>query len=209
MELDTKEIGRIIYQKRHELGLTLEDIGNAVGVTKSTIQRYEAGLITSPKIAVLESIARAINLSPELLTGKKSKDMLPDTKKIAVPILGDVAAGQGAFAESNVTGYVLEDRERLSSDSEYAYLVVKGDSMYPEFKNGDKVLIKCVPTATSGDYAVVMVDDDSGVVKRIEYGDGYITLHSVNPMYPPRKFEGEEMLRIRIFGIVKGLRRSY
>ena len=103
----------------------------------------------------------------------------------------------------------MEDRNSLSSAEEYAYLVVKGDSMYPEFKDGDKVLVKCCPAAESGEYAVVMVDDDNGVVKKIEYGEKCIILHSVNPMYPPRKFEGKEMLRIRIFGVVRGLRRSY
>jgi len=212
MVLDTRDIGRLIASRRHEMGLTLEEIGNIVGVTKSTVQRYEAGLITSPKQAVLESIARALNLNPELLTGKKVKESyvtIKEPEKMAVPILGNVSAGMGAFADSNVLGYIMEDKDRLSSSEEYAYLVVKGDSMYPEFKNGDKVLVKCVPTANTGDYAVVMVDDDNGIVKRIEYGDGFITLHSVNPMYPPRKFEGEEMLRIRIFGIVKGLKRSY
>ena len=215
MEIKTKEIGRIIAEKRRELNLTLEEVGQRVGVTKSTIQRYEAGLITTPKLAVLESIARALSLDSALLTGKKS--VIPDnalpvnsgSAKIAIPILGNVAAGEGAFADSNVIGYIMEDRTSLSSAEEYAYLVVKGDSMYPEFKDGDKVLVKCCPTAESGDYAVVMVDDDNGVVKKIEHGAGFITLHSVNPMYPPRKFEGKDMLRIRIFGVVRGLRRNY
>lgn len=213
--LSVTDIGRIIAAKRREQGLTLEEVGERVGVAKSTIQRYEAGLITTPKIAVIESIARALSLEPSVLTGKKAavpsnaEAVSSAESKVAIPILGEVAAGSGAFADSNVLGYIMEEGSRLSGAEEYAYLVVKGDSMYPEFKDGDKVLIKCTPTAEQGDYAVVMVDDDNGVVKRLEYGNGYLTLHSVNPMYPPRRFEGKEMLRIRIFGIVKGLRRSY
>ena len=213
--MDTKETGKIIAARRRELDMTLEEVGEKVGVTKSTIQRYEAGLITTPKIAVLESIARALSLDSSLLTGKKTtlpENAMPvnsGNPKIAIPILGNVAAGEGAFADSNVIGYIMEDRNSLSSAEEYCYLVVKGDSMYPEFKDGDKVLVKCCPSAESGDYAVVMVDDDNGIVKKIEYGNGYIMLHSVNPMYPPRKFEGKDMLRIRIFGVVRGLRRNY
>lgn len=216
MNYDTKEIGRIIADRRHELNLTLDEIGARVGVAKSTIQRYEAGRIAAPKLAVLESIARALSLEPSVLTGERPhipSNAMPVRSsagsKIAVPILGKVAAGTGAFADSNVLGYIMEDKSKLSSAEEYAYLIVEGDSMYPEFKNGDKVLVKCCGCADSGDYAVVMVDDDNGVVKKIEYGNGYITLHSVNPMYSPRKFEGVEMQRIRIFGVVKGLRRSY
>ncbi|MBQ7794761.1 MAG: helix-turn-helix domain-containing protein [Clostridia bacterium] len=216
MEYNTKEIGRIIAQKRREKGLTLDEVGARVGVTKSTIQRYEAGLIGTPKQAVLESIARTLSIEPSILTGKKTSVpanaelYYPNEQKIAVPILGKVSAGAGAYADSNnILGYIMEERSRLTASEDYAYLLVQGDSMYPEFKDGDKVLIQCTPSAESGDYAVVMVDDDNGVVKKIEIGTDYITLHSVNPMYPPRKFEGKDMLRIRIFGIVKGLRRSY
>ncbi len=215
MEYNVKEIGRIIADKRREKGLTLDEVGTRVGVTKSTIQRYEAGLIATPKQAVLESIARTLSIDPVVLTGKKppmpsnSEPFYPNEQKIAVPILGKVAAGMGAYADSNILGYIMEEKNKLSASSDYAYLLVEGDSMYPEFKDGDKVLVECCPTAQTGDYAVVMVDDDNGVVKKIEFGADYITLHSVNPMYPPRRFEGKDMLKIRIFGIVKGLRRSY
>lgn len=213
--LSATDIGRIIAAKRREKGLTLEEVGEQVGVAKSTIQRYEAGLITTPKLAVIESIARALSLEPSVLTGKTSpvprnaESIHSSEAKVAIPILGVVSAGSGVFADSNVLGYIMEDSSKISAAEEYAYLIVKGDSMYPEFKDGDKVLVKCCSSADQGDYAVVMVDDDNGVVKKIEFGDGWITLHSVNPMYPPRKFVGNEILRIRIFGIVKGLRRSY
>ncbi len=208
--MDIKQIGNIISQKRREKGMTLDEVGARVGVAKSTIQRYEAGLITKPKQAVLESIARTLSIDPSALTGKKpappsnSEPVYLDVQKVAIPILGSVSAGDGAYADSNIKGYIMEEKTHLTASRDYAYLLVEGDSMYPEFKEGDKVLVECSPSARTGDYAVVMVDDDNGVVKKIELGNDYITLHSVNPMYPPRKFEGKDMLRIRIFGIVKG-----
>ncbi len=215
MGYDVKKIGRLIADKRRELGLTLDEVGEKVGVAKSTIQRYEAGLITTPKQAVLESVARVLAIDPVTLTGKKpatpsnSEPLYIGQRKVSVPILGKVAAGVGAYADSNIIGYIMEEKSHLNISSDYAYLVVEGDSMYPEFKNGDKVLVECSPAANTGDYAVVMVEDDNGVVKKIEFGNDYITLHSVNPMYPPRRFEGKDMLKIRIFGVVKGLRRSF
>ena len=214
MEYNLKQIGAKIYEKRKSMGFTLEEVGNMVGVAKSTIQRYEAGKIAAPKLAVLESIARALDMDIRELAGtvpapENLRPLKKARSKTAVPILGKVAAGEGAFADSNIQGYIMEDSENLSSDAEYAYLKVEGDSMYPEFKDGDMVFVKCSNVADTGDYAVVVVDGDNGVIKRIEYGNGYIVLHSINPMYPPRKFEGEEMERIRIFGLVKGLRRSF
>ena len=38
------EIGNLIYDRRKELGLTLEEVGNAVGVSKSTVKKWENGL---------------------------------------------------------------------------------------------------------------------------------------------------------------------
>ena len=46
---DLKKIGEKISTRRKKLGLTLEEVGERVGVAKSTIQRYEAGKIASPK----------------------------------------------------------------------------------------------------------------------------------------------------------------
>lgn len=214
MEYNLKQIGARIAEKRSQMKLTLEEVGNRVGVAKSTIQRYETGKIAAPKLAVLESIARALDMDIRELTSNLDapENLRPIERaqhKTAVPILGRVAAGPGAFADSNINGYIMEDSDALSASAEYAYLRVEGDSMYPEFKDGDMVLIKCCSSADSGAYAVVMIDEDNGVIKKIEYGNGYITLHSINPMYPPRTFSGSEMLRIRIFGVVKGLRRSF
>lgn len=62
---------------------------------------------------------------------------------------------------------------------------------------------------TTGAYGVVMIDNDSGVIKRVIYGKDYIELQSVNPMYPPRRFEGVESERIRVFGVVKEVKRKF
>ena len=40
------DIGHIINQRRLFLGLTLEDVGNAVGVSKSTVKKWEDGYIS-------------------------------------------------------------------------------------------------------------------------------------------------------------------
>lgn len=215
MSNDIKTIGAKIADRRRALNMTLEEVGERVGVAKSTIQRYEAGKITSPKQAVLESIARALSMDVGELVGRRSMPSNAvlmrntDDAKRSIPILGRVAAGEGAFADCNILGYVMEDADRLVDGEDYAYLRVEGDSMYPEFKDGDMVLVKCCSSIDSGSYGVVMIDNDVGVIKRVEYTNESITLHSVNPMYPPRVFEGEDMLRIRIFGKVKWLRRSY
>lgn len=48
-----------------------------------------------------------------------------------------------------------------------------------------------------------MIDEEDGVVKKIVYGPDFIELHSINPMYPVRRFENEDVTRIRVFGLVR------
>lgn len=206
-------IGERIKSTRKELGMTLDDVAKKVSVARSTIQRYEKGLITSPKIPVLAAIAQALGVNDRWIMGISDDKTITNNNvnedKIPIPVLGEVAAGLGSYAQDNIVGYIFEDRAFVNENKEYAYLKVVGDSMYPEFKDGDLVMVQCQPTVDSGSYAVVMVDNDLGVVKRIVYGNSFVELQSVNPMYPPRRFEGEDISRIRIFGLVKGMKRIF
>ena len=52
-------------------------------------------------------------------------------------------------------------------------------------------------------------DDEEGVIKKIVYGPNFIELHSINPMYPVRRFENENVLRIRVFGLVRSIKRKF
>lgn len=63
------EIGKRITLRREELGASMEEIAQKVGVHKSTIQRYEAGSIQRIKLPVVESIASALSVAPEWLIG--------------------------------------------------------------------------------------------------------------------------------------------
>jgi transcriptional regulator with XRE-family HTH domain len=53
---------------------TLDEVASSVGMNKSTIQRYEAGLIQSPKMPVLREVARYLSVNLDWLTGD-SEDM--------------------------------------------------------------------------------------------------------------------------------------
>jgi len=67
------EIGKKLYERRKALGLTLEEVGDAVGVGKSTVRKWEKGMIKNmgrDKIAALASI---LQINPvELVPAKDS-----------------------------------------------------------------------------------------------------------------------------------------
>lgn len=74
------EIGNRIKYARNLRDATLDDIAQKVGVTKSTIQRYEAGKITALKLPVVEAIAMALNVNPSWVVGKSDDMELPSQR---------------------------------------------------------------------------------------------------------------------------------
>jgi repressor LexA len=60
----------------------------------------------------------------------------------------------------------------------------------------------------SGQIAIVLIDGEEAVVKRVVYGDDWIELQSVNPYYPPRRFEGADVQHVRVMGLVKEVSKA-
>lgn len=60
----TKGIGKIIKKNRLELNLTLEDVAKAVGVSKSTVQRWESGQINNMRRDRIDALSKILQISP-------------------------------------------------------------------------------------------------------------------------------------------------
>lgn len=63
------EINKIIKKRRLELGLTLKDIANALGIAESTVSRYESSDIQNMGIDKIEALAKVLECSPAYLMG--------------------------------------------------------------------------------------------------------------------------------------------
>lgn len=132
----------------------------------------------------------------------------PVDSVVYLPIVGRVAAGNGVIAQEEIIGYEFVDADELCSGETYFWLRVNGDSMSPKIEDGDLVLVKQQPSVDSGSYAVVIIDGEDGVVKKVNYGADWIELVSINPYYPPRHFKGPDVLRITVVGKVLEVRRK-
>ena len=58
------EIGKKMFLRRKELGLTLEEVGQAVGVGKSTVRRWENGMIKNMGRDKIAALAKVLKMSP-------------------------------------------------------------------------------------------------------------------------------------------------
>lgn len=207
-------IGDKIKLLRNKANLTQEELGNKIGVSASTIGMYEQGR-RSPDGEKTICLATIFNVSTDYLLGretaKNNLDIIPvDLSTFEkIPVYGQVSAGNGCLAINDIIDYELISPDSINSYDEYFFLKVKGDSMEPQICEGDLALIQKQSSVDSGSLAVVIVDDENGVIKKVNYGPDWIDLVSFNPYYPIRHFEGAEVQRLRVVGLVKEIKRKF
>lgn len=190
------EIGIRIAERRKELGLTMDDVAQKIGVAKSTVQRYETGQILKIKLPVIESIASVLSVNPDWIVGNTDDPVpkviynsqilpLPRTKRWKV--LGATACGEAIHHEYD-DEFVTAPED---VDADYVFRC-KGDSMIgAHIFDGDLVFIKEGAEVMDGQIGIVRVGDEY-MLKRLYHGADYLELRSENPAYPPKIIRGEQ-----------------
>lgn len=215
-----------LYRAEHDLSQR-EFAARCGGITNGYLSIIEAGKnpntgkASRPSLDKLVAIARGMGMTLNELAEKADdiRDIIPTSlprsvqaipytpARSMVPIVGSVRCGVGgALAYQDLQGAELAD---VSDPSEYYYLRADGDSMEPKIYAGDLVLIHAQPVVDSGDLAVIIIDEEDGVLKKYVERDGAIILQSFNSEYPPRVFFGSEKARIRIAGRAVQLVRKW
>lgn len=208
-------IGERIKNERVKHGMSQDDIAKAVNTTRQAIYKYENGIVTNIPMDKINMIADFLSVTPAYLMGWEEStpkiedffDAYPAEKQKKLPVYGAVSAGKGVFAEEDIIGYEYVD-EQYNND-EYFYLQVQGSSMSPRIENGDLVLVHKQSSVDSGSVGVFLVDDTDGFIKKVEYDKDNIYLISFNNLYPPMHFQGEDVLRVRVLGLVVELKRKF
>lgn len=203
-------IGERIKELRRAKGISVDKLAEAIGKDRATIYRYESKAIEDMPTSILEPLAKALGTTPAYLMGWEDSTVspLPLENIYMRPLYDSVAAGFNVLAQNTVVGYIPTQIASPSEQEKYIWVNVVGDSMSPLIDDGSKVLIKLQESVDSGQIAVVLIDGEEAVVKRVVYGADWIELQSVNPYYPPRRFEGQEVRRIRVMGLVKEVSKS-
>ena len=146
---------------------TMQEIANAVGVSKATVHRYISQLCEDGVIDY--SGVRSI-------TSTKAK-----VQVVRVPVLGRIACGIPKFAEENIEEYVKLP-VALFGNGDFFLLRAYGDSMVEVgIEDGDLVLIRQQNYADRGQIVVALVEDDA-TLKRYypEPENNRVRLHPEN-----------------------------
>ncbi len=201
-------VGLRIRERRLFLGLSQDQLAKKMGYrSRSTIAKIEAGEndISQTKMQVFAevlqcSVAYLINGENVVMAGNATK----------IPVLGKVAAGDPIEADENVLDYEEISAEMARSGA-YFGLQIKGDSMEPRICEGDVVIVRRQPDVDSGEIAIVRINGNDAVCKKVMKYDAGISLVSFNPAYEPMFFTKEEMnsLPVTIVGRMVELRGKF
>lgn len=186
-----------IKQRRLQLGLNVNDIAEALGISRATLYRYESHEIEKLPISIIEPLAEILHTTPIELMGWNHLNYDEDSK---IPLLGTIACGVPIMAEENIEDYVAAP---IGCNANFA-LRCRGDSMInARICDGDIVFIHSQPDCENGDIAAVLIGDEATLKRVYKYPDT-ITLMPENSSYPPLIYHNEQLNTIKILGKAVG-----
>nr|DAT79435.1 MAG TPA: Repressor protein CI [Caudoviricetes sp.] len=198
-------------------GMKQAELVELTGIGKSSISTYLRGSYI-PKQKNIYKMAKALNVNEAWLMGE---DVDPtrqnaysepsDSSLVTIHYAGPVAAHfdatpDDAYEQRTIPAEWIGRRR----PEDFFLATVSGDSMYPQFQDGDEILcLRCSDMGISGQIGIMLLGGDEATVKRIEYkpGEDWIDLVPINPEFKPRRIEGVDLEQCRVVGrVIKVIR---
>ena len=167
---------------------------------------YESGK-RHPNFKTEEAIADFFNVTLDMLRGQGDESSENLSKGYRIPVLGKVAAGIPKDAIEDILDYELVSPDLANKDELFG-LKIKGDSMEPDFREGDVVIVHDQNEADAGDIVIAVIDNEDAVCKKLEKEKSSVILRSLNSKYAPMKFNSRSNRKVTIIGKVIELRRK-
>lgn len=182
-------------------------IAKEIGISSGAITNWKNG--ATPQDSTLQKIADYFGVTVDSLLAEAPEptitNQLDSSDVHMIPLYEKVSAGFGSLAMDEIVDYMPLYFKDPTEARDTICIRVAGDSMAPKIENGDIVQVHKQPTVDSGKIAVVLLDGDEGLVKGLLYGENWLELRSINPLYKPMRFNKEEKNRVRVVGLVTKL----
>ena len=200
-----------IKKRRIELGYTLKELAELVGLRDATIQRYESGEIQNIKKDTVLKLAKILKCTPGYLLGWTEFETvsMDASAFVKIPVLGLIPAGVPIEAVEDILGYEEIPASYCQGGEKYFALKLNGNSMYPEYHSGDVVILKKQDTCATNEDCAVLIGSGDATFKRVVRQKNGIMLKPLNPSYDTLFYTNEEIeqLPVRILGVFSELRR--
>lgn len=198
-------------RKKH--GLTQQKLGELVGVSKASISQWESGE-HSPSGDNLAVLSKALGVSAHwLATGKGSPEssnveFVKLVQELRIPIISYVQAGH--WREMSEEARCFDGSVEFVAVGEGVgphtfALWVRGDSMLPQFKEGDLIIVDPDEAPQPGDFVVAKNGSDEATFKKYrprgidESGNQVFELVPLNEDFPSMHSDRQH---IEIIGVM-------
>lgn len=170
-----KEVANNIKRLRTQRGMTQQELGDKIGVGKTTISEWEKGN-KMPNAGNIEKISMYFDVAKSVLfMSQKEIDAMKEAKFISgksnhvrnIPLMGIITPND-IFRKENVRGMIPVLAPILKEEKDYFYLKVNDDSMNLEFTEGSYVLVEIDRDVRNNQIAVVVVDGKTTIKKVIK-----------------------------------------
>ena len=210
-----KEIGRRIHEARKEKGLTLKALGDLTGNLKQTrLTNWEQG-IRAPGPEEIKLLAHALEVSPAFLMCLSDEKVFKQPKRLVqfIPLLDyrqvcEVDAILKQQLDSlDVIPISTTLLPELSADA-FALIIID-DSMMPELRVNDVLVIDPAVSPKPGDFVVAtVVGKDDAIVcqyRQLSYTSPEFDLMTLNENWP--NININENVKVEIVGkVVQNIR---
>ncbi|MDU1952021.1 helix-turn-helix domain-containing protein [Atlantibacter hermannii] len=193
-----------VKQKRIELGLTQTEAAELAGIRQQSWQSIEDGKTLKPRNII--GIAKALKCDPEWLMNGGTFMPLAEVNSRRVPLISYIQAG--ALAEKNPIEAFDGSLEYILTDldiSEFSFaLRIEGDSMEPDFKAGDVIIVDPEIEPTPGEFVVAKNGGEQATFKKYRptytdmKGCQHFELVPLNDDYPVINSENQPLTIIGV-----------
>ena len=191
-----------------EKNVKLTPLTTKLGISAGAIKGWKNG--SSPTGDTVMKFARYFNVSTDYLLKGTKTETNAEYRGIKVPVLGSIPAGIPLEAIEDIIDYEEIPPEWGRGGRSYFALKVSGDSMAPEYLNGDIVIFLAREDCESGDDCAVMINGEDATFKKVVKQLDGIVLQPINTSYVPKFYNNEDVknLPIAVIGIAVESRRK-
>ena len=163
-----------------------------------------------PRIDKIEMLANYFDIKKSDLVESKSNEQGNGINSAIVFVYGTIPAGIPMECIEDILDTEEISADMLKGGKQYFGLKIKGDSMEPDYLDGDVIIFQKQDDCENGDDCVVMVNGNDGTFKRVFKNENGIILQPLNNKYQPMIYSNEqiETLPVKILGVFEELRRK-
>ncbi len=199
-------IGEYLKSKRKASEMSLRDAAKAAGISHVHVKEIEDNKI-SPSFDKVMNLLRAYHADVQEFL-RETGFLPPGLEQVSseglrrVPVLSWTQAGNWKEMVAQ------EAEEYIETDSKGLFaLKVVGDSMEPEFIEGDIVIINPQIKQEHGDFVVVANDNGEATLKQLKKYGSTRVLHPLNPKY--EDIELKKDVQYVVIGVVVEKKKRY